>query len=182
MPRIPVHTVDTAPEQSQEALCRLEKQFGKVLNIYGEMAHSPVVLAAYAGMTSAIDEHGTFDARTREAIALAVGAVDDCSYCQAAHTLGGKAAGLSEEQTLAIRRGDAAFDPELDALVKVVREVADEVGEVSDATWDAAIAAGWTREQLAEAFAHVTVNLYTNYFNYFARTGLDIPAAPPLVG
>lgn len=182
MPRIPVHTVATAPEESQEALQRLEKRFGKVLNIHGEMAHSPVVLAAYTAMSAAIAEHGTFDARTREAIALAVGAVDDCSYCQAAHTLSGKAAGLSEEQTVQIRRGGTGFDPKLDALVKVVRETAGDVGEVSDLTWDDALAAGWTQEQLTEAFAHVAVNLYTNYFNHFARTDLDIPAAPPLAG
>lgn len=133
MPRIPGHTVDTAPEESQEALRRLEKRFGKVLNIHGEMAHSPGVPAAYTAMSAAIAEHGTF-----------------CSYCQ--------------------------------VLVKVVREIADDVGEVSDTTWDGAIAAGWTGEQLTEAFAHVSVNLYTNYLNHYVRTDLDIPAAPPLAG
>ncbi len=179
MPRTPVHSVDTAPQESQERLRLLEKKFGKVLNIHGEMAHSPVVLAAYTAINAAIDEHGTFDARTREAIALAVGAVDDCSYCQAAHTMGGKAAGLSEEQTVAIRRGDD-FDPELGALLAVVREIAGDVGEVSDTTWDAAVTAGWTPEQLTEVFAHVAVNLYTNYFNHYVRTDLDVPAAPSL--
>jgi alkylhydroperoxidase family enzyme len=54
-----------------------------VLNIHGEMAHSPVVLAVYAGMQAAIAEHGGFDARMREAIALAVAAADGCHYCQA---------------------------------------------------------------------------------------------------
>ncbi|MGW2121323.1 carboxymuconolactone decarboxylase family protein [Streptomyces sp. NPDC001758] len=182
MSRIPVHTVDSAPDQSREALRVLEKRFGKLLNIHAEMAHSPVVLAAYAATTDAIAEHGTFDARTREAIALAVGAVDHCDYCQSAHTMAGKAAGLSEEQTVAIRRGEVDFDPKLAALVGVVREIASEVGEVDDATWQRGLDAGWSDVELTEAFAHVVANLFTNYFNHYARTELDVPPAPGLPG
>jgi AhpD family alkylhydroperoxidase len=180
MPRIPVHTVDSAPAASEETLRRLEKRFGRVLNIHGEMAHSPVVLATYAAMNAAVAEHATFDARTREAIALAVGAVDQCAYCQSAHTLSAKAAGFTEEETVAIRRGDAGDDARLAALLQVARETAGGIGEVSDATWDKAVAEGWTDTELTEVFAHVAANLYTNYFNHYARTDLDIPAAPGL--
>ncbi len=41
MARIPVHTVDSAPEPSRDALKALQEKFGKILNIHGEMAHSP---------------------------------------------------------------------------------------------------------------------------------------------
>lgn len=180
MPRIPVHTTDSAPAASTETLRRLEKRFGKVLNIHGGMAHSPVVLETYAAINAAISEHGTFDARTREAIALAVGAVDACAYCQSAHTVSAKAAGFTQEETVAIRRGDDGDDAKLAALVQVAREVAGEVGEASDAAWDKAVAQGWTDTELTEVFAHVAVNLYTNYFNHYARTDLDVPAAPGL--
>lgn len=180
MPRIPVHTVDSAPAASEETLRGLEKRFGRVLNIHGEMAHSPVVLATYAAINTAIAEHGTFDARTREAIALAVGAVDECTYCQSAHTMAAKAAGFTEEQTVAIRRGDAGEDSKLAALLQVTREIAGEIGEASDAAWDKAVAEGWTDTELTEVFAHVAANLYTNYFNHYVRTDLDIPAAPAL--
>lgn len=42
--------------------------------------------------------------------------------------------------------------------------------------------AGWSTEQLAELFAHVPVNLYTNYFNHYAGTELDLPPVPPSGG
>ena len=180
MPRIPVHTLDDAPQASRDHLGALAKKMGKVLNIHGEMAHAPVVLAAYAGIQAAIAEHGTFDARTREAIALTVGAVDRCDYCQSAHTVSGRKAGWSEEEMVAIRAGRVEGDAKLAALLSVVAEATGELGNVDDVTWKAALAAGWTSEELAEAFVYVAVNLYTNYFNHFVGTELDVPAAPGL--
>ncbi len=88
------------------------------------MAHSPVVLAAYAAMSQAIATHASFDACTREAIALAVGNVDGCDYCQATHTLSAITAGFEQDQTIAIRAGEVDFDDKLAALLAVVREAA----------------------------------------------------------
>jgi hypothetical protein len=53
MPRIPVHTVDSAPEESRVELKSLQEKFGKVLNIHGGMAHSPVVLQSYIALQQA---------------------------------------------------------------------------------------------------------------------------------
>jgi AhpD family alkylhydroperoxidase len=181
MPRIPVHSVDDAPAASREALQQLKAQVGKVLNIYGEMAHSPVVLAAYIGIQQAIAEHGSFDARTREAIALAVGAVDNCGYCQSAHTGGARQAGWSLDETVALRNGEPINgEDKLAALLAVTRQIVSKVGEVDENTWQQALDAGWTVEELTELFAHVSVNIFTNYFNHYAHTDLDIPAAPGL--
>jgi len=180
MPRIPVHTLDDAPEQTRPDLQTLQRKMGKLLNIHAEMAHAPVVLAAYTGIQNAIAAHGSFDAPTRESIALAVGAVDGCDYCQSAHTLGGKAAGLTGEQMLAIRAGRPSGDDKRDALLSVLREAATDIGAVSEVTWKQAQAAGWNDRQLSEAFAHLAANLFTNYFNHYAGTELDVPEAPAL--
>lgn len=180
MPRIPVHTLESAPENSRDVLKALEAKVGKVLNIYGEMAHSPVVIQAYGALQEAIGDYGTFDARTKEAIALAVANVDECGYCQSAHTLGAKAAGLSEDQTVAIRSDRVDFDPKLAALLRVAREATGNVGNVQDATWQAALDAGWSDTELTELSVHVVANLFTNYFNHLVHTDLDLPAAPGL--
>ncbi len=180
MPRIPVHTVNSAPEASRDALKQLEAKYGKVLNIHGEMAHSPAVLLSYAALQDVIREHATLDGRVREAIALAVGNQDECLYCQSAHTGGGKAAGLTEDEMIAIRRGDADFDPALDALLKLARAYTANVGHTDDETWQAASSAGWSDEQLTELSIHVTLNLLTNYFNHHVHTELDMRQAPPV--
>lgn len=109
MPRVPVHSVDDAPSDSRSVLSDLQARYGKVLNIHGEIAHSPALLSAYAAFNQALADQGSLDGRTREAIALAVGAANSCNYYQSAHTLGGKAAGLSAEQTVAIRAGQVDF-------------------------------------------------------------------------
>lgn len=59
----------------------------------------------------------------------------------------------------------------------VVRKAAGEVGDVADSTWASALAAGRPEQQLGVAFAHLAVNLFTNYFNHNARTELDASAA-----
>lgn len=180
MPRIPTHTVATAPEASQETARKLERKMGRLLNIHAGMAHSPAVLASYAGMNAAIAEHGTFNARTREAIALAVGNQNGCDYCQAAHTRSARRAGFDDQQILDIRAGEVDFDEKIDAITAVAREAAANTGNVSDGSWQAALAAGWSAEELAETFAHIAANLFTNYFNHYAGTELDLPAAPEL--
>ncbi|WP_165990006.1 carboxymuconolactone decarboxylase family protein [Streptomyces sp. YIM 98790] len=180
MTRIPAHTAETAPPAARDTLQAFGRKAGKVLTIYGGMAHAPVTLQTHAAIENTLEQHGTFDAPTRQAIALTVAAANHCTYCQAAHTAAGRAAGLSEQQTLAIRRGNAGFDPKLEALLAVVREITRRTGEVSTATWQAALAAGWTDTQLTEAFAHTMANIFTTYFTHFAGTELDLPPAPPL--
>lgn len=180
MARIPVHTLDTAPEGSRDGLKAIHDRFGRAMNIQAEMAHNPVVLKTYLAFKDILHNDGTFDARIEQAIALAVSVVNGCEYCQAAHTLGGKAAGLSEQQTIAIRKGDYAFDPKLGALLAVAREDAQERGRVRDDTWQAALEAGWTDADLLEAHVHVVANVLTNYFNQLVHTDLDLPPAPPI--
>ncbi len=143
------------------------------------MAHSPAVLETYAAIQDALKDTATFDAKTREAIALTVGNVDDCSYCQAAHTAGGKAAGLSTQETIDIRRGSVA-EPKLAALLTLAREQAQHLGHVQDSSWQGALDAGWTDTELTETSAVVALNLFTNYFNHLVQTELDLPPAPAL--
>jgi alkylhydroperoxidase family enzyme len=89
-------------------------------------------------------------------------------------------AGFTADEAIAIRRGEADFDERLAALLPVARETALHKGYVDDATWQRAIDAGWTDEQLLEAFADVVRTLLTNYFNHFVGTEVDLPRVPSL--
>lgn len=47
MPRVPVHDLDSAPEASRHDLKVLKTRRGRILNIFGGMAHAPTLLALY---------------------------------------------------------------------------------------------------------------------------------------
>jgi AhpD family alkylhydroperoxidase len=179
MARIPRYTIGDAPAGSREGLKAVAERYGMTPNIYGQMAHAPVVINGLGALGRAIEEHSTLGRKARETIALAVAAANHCDYCQAAHTLAGEAAGLTRDETVRIRRGDVE-DPKLRSLAGVAREAAERTGSVTDQTWQAALDAGWSDAELADAFAAIALNLATTYFTHYAGTELDLPAAPTL--
>lgn len=172
--------ISTLPEASRPFAQTLSRRMGRLLNIHARMGQAPAVIAAYSGIRDAIDRYGTLDARTRETVALAVGNQDGCEYCQSAHTLSARRAGLTDEQIVKIRSDSIDFDGPLAAIAAVARSIAGHVGNVPEPLRCRARDAGWSAAQLEELFAHVAVNLFTNYFNHYAHTVLDVPAAPPL--
>jgi len=180
MPRVPVHTIEDAPEESRETLEALARRTGKVINIYGEMAHAPALLKAYVAMENVLRAESSLGEPVRQAIHLTVANVNACDYCQAAYTGAAKAVGHSEEATLDIRRGEVPGDKRLTALLQVARQVAADKGHVDDQVWKGAIEAGWTEAQLLEAYADVIRTIMTNYFNHMVGTELDLRPAPPL--
>ena len=180
MPRVPVHDPNSAPEQGRQALEHQSSRVGKVLNIFGEMAHAPAAIGLFAAAEGTIAERTSLDRKTREAIHLTVAQINDCRYCQAAYTGAAKMAGFTDDEAIAIRRGEADFDERLAALLPVAREIALRKGYVDDATWQRALDAGWTDTQLVEAYADVVRTVLTNYFNHFVGTEIDLPHAPPL--
>ncbi len=82
--------------------------------------------------------------------------------------------GWTEEQILALRNGTTTGDTRIDALARVVREAAGNSGSVTDATWKAARDSGWDDTQLAEAFAHLGLTVFTGYFLNYAQTAADV--------
>ena len=59
----------------------------------------------------------------------------------------------------------------------MVREAAANSGNVTDVTWKAAQQGGWGDAELAEAFAHLGLTMFTGYFLNYAQTDLDVPVA-----
>lgn len=151
---------------------------GKHLNIFKGMANSPAALGAYLGLAGALGA-GLLSKAEHEAIQLAIGEANRCEYCTAAHTALGKAAGLTDAETLAARRGRIE-SPRLGALVKFVLTLQEKRGSVSQADLDAVRAAGFGDGHIAEAVAAYALAVYTNYFNHVNETVLDFPAAPKI--
>jgi hypothetical protein len=152
---------------------------GRLLGLHTDLARSPSALAAYLGLRHAAADYATLDPTVGAAIMLTVGSVDGGDYTQAVATQLGIRAGMSEQQTMAARSGQVD-DVRAAALLTVMREAAANTGAVGKPAWDTAAAAGWSDQQLYEAFVHLALTVFCDYFTNYAHTALDVPAAPSI--
>ena len=174
----------SAPAQSQEPISELLAEVkaasgGRLLALHTDLARSPAVLAAYLGLRRAGGEHGTLDPLVRAAIMLTAGAVDGGAYSQAIATQLAIRTGMSQEETVAVRAG-RVDDARTAALLAVVREAAANAGAVGETAWATATAAGWSDEQLIEAFVYQALTVFVDHFVNYAGTALDVPPAPSI--
>jgi alkylhydroperoxidase family enzyme len=88
--------------------------------------------------------------------------------------------GFTPEQVLEIRAGGASFDAKLDALAKLVRNLAIQRGHADQKLVDAFLAAGWTQENLIDAIVVIGDKTVTNYLHGATQVPVDFPAAPKL--
>ncbi|MBI1327126.1 MAG: peroxidase-related enzyme [Alphaproteobacteria bacterium] len=171
--RIPQITeAETSPETAK-LFEGLQAKMGKIINIFKTMGHAPSALEAYLNFSGAMAKSSLTPAQ-RELIALAVAGANHCDYCASAHTQIGKGAGLSDADTQAALNAKAT-DAKTQALVTFARTVNDKRGNVSDADVKAMRDAGWGNQQIVEAVAVVSLNVYTNFFNHVAGTEVDFP-------
>ncbi|MFE3194849.1 carboxymuconolactone decarboxylase family protein [Nocardia sp. NPDC059240] len=161
------------PVQEHPLFEQVQKRMGRVPNMTKVMANSDAVLEGYLGLMGAL-KGGTLPGPTSERIALTVGASNECGYCVAAHTFAGKrVAKLSDAEVEAAKAGTSE-DPKEAAAVQFARELTESRGKADPA---AALAAGWTEEQVLEIVALVALQTLTNYVNKVAQTENDWPAA-----
>lgn len=171
MPRFPL--VDPA-----HATGRVKEIFdgplkGKHINIFKSMAASPAVLETYLGIAGAMSK-ASLSHKEQEVIQLAIANAVHCDYCSAAHTVVGKASGLTEQQTVEARRGHLS-DPKLNALAKFALAIHEKRGYVNDTDVAAFRAAGYNDQQMAEVVASYTQMIFTSTFNHLNETPVDFP-------
>jgi hypothetical protein len=175
MSRIPTHTVEDAPAASRPFLQNLIKSSptGRFLNLHAQMAHSPAVLAAYTSLRAVIAERGTFDAKVSAALTLATAAAVGNGYMIGIASRLAQMSGWAEELIVALRAGTPTGDAKIDVLTGLIKEAAANSGNVTNATWKAALQVGWSDQQLTDAFAYLGLTVFTGYFLNYAQTDID---------
>ena len=176
MSRIPTHTVEDAPAASRPLLQKIVQAtpMGRPANLHAQMSHSPAVLTAYTSLRAVLTEHTTFDPKVGAALTLAAAAGVGNSYMIRIASRLAQMNGWSEEQVTALRTCIPTSEAKIDVLAGLVREAAANSGNVADATWKGAQQAGWSDEQLADAFAYLGATVFTGYFLNYAQTDLDV--------
>lgn len=168
---------ETVSPANQVLFDNLKKGLSMVPNLYATLAHSDTALANYLAFQNA---KSSLNGKTREVVNLVVSQVNNCEYCLAAHTVIGGMVGFTAEQILELRSGRASFDPKLDALARLVQNIATNRGHAEPALVDKFLAAGWTQGNLVDAIVIIGDKTVTNYLHGVTKVPVDFPPAPAL--
>ena len=177
MKTVSVPTYDSVSSGNQAIFDNLKKALGFVPNLYATFAHSDTALSTYLTLQNS---KSSLSSKAREVINLAVSEVNQCAYCLAAHTALGQMVGFTPEQILDIRAGTAPFDPRLDALARLVRNVVIQRGHADQAVVQAFFAAGWTEANLVDVMLEIGDKTVSNYLHATTQIPVDFPAAVSL--
>ena len=167
---------DHVSPANQTNFDNLKKAVGFVPNLYAVMAYSDTALGKYLAFQSA---KTSLTNKEKEAVNLIVSKLNGCIYCQSAHTLLGKMNGLSEEETVNIRRGHST-DARLNALVQVAKEVVENKGHVTPQTLEAFYGAGYTDGNLVDVIMLVGDKVIMNYLHNLTEVPVDFPLVQPV--
>src|ERR1700677_4807983 len=174
MTNFPVHTIDSAPEPSRQALQRLQAAFGMIPNIAGAMATSPVLINSLVGLFGNV-HGGSFTEAQIQTVLLTDAVVNACTWAVAFHTALALKAGLNPMDVQAIREGRLPEDGKLAALSALARKMIETRGRVADADIGRFIAAGFGKDHALEGIAIVAASTITNYTGSVTKTPLEAP-------
>lgn len=165
---------DEVSVNNQEIFDNLKKGLGMVPNLYAVMALSDTALGNYLAFQNA---KTSFSNKEKQAVNLVVSQVNECRYCQSAHTLLGTMNGLTEDQTIEIRKGSASFDTKLNALVVLAKEITTKKGFASPEAVEAFIQAGYKKGQVIDLIFLVAEKTAMNYVHAITQVDIDFPLA-----
>lgn len=174
MPRLAALDPATATGDAKALLDGVQKKLGATPNLMRTMAQSPAVLKAFLSFGEALSGTRHFDAKGREAIALAVAGVTRCDYCASAHSAISRALKVDAEE-ITLRLEGRSADAKLQTALVFARKVVDTEGNVTDDDIADVRAAGYDDGAMAEIVAIVALNLFTNYLYHVADTEIDFP-------
>jgi len=151
-----------------ELLASLEAKAKQPSAFYRVMANRPEVLKHFLPFYGAIAGPGSVERRIKEEVHLAASFANRCAFCTAAHTAGGKKAGLTDDEIAAIREErDAGFSEPERAALAYAREL---TRTANAAATREALHPHFNDEQIVELTLVVAMANFTNRFN----NGLDV--------
>src|SRR3989339_1776431 len=169
---------EQASEQSRQIFEGIEKTVGMLPNIYAVIGNSSNALGSYLTFSDA-QKNGSFNAKEREAIFLAVSEENGCNYCLSAHTAIAKMNGFSEDETLELRAGTIE-DIKLNVLTNLSKSIIANRGRADENFVMEFYEAGYDEKALVDLVALVVDKTFTNYIGRLARPDIDFPKAQPL--
>src|ERR1700742_4498723 len=157
MSRLPLRTLEDAPESTKTFLAIAEKTYGYLPNLLRVLANAPVALETYLTV-SGINARSSLSLAEREVVQITAAATHGCGFCVAGHTaVAYKQAGLDEATVEALRNLGHVPDERLEAVARLTKAVIATRGRVDDAEREAFKAAGFTDQAALEVVLGVSL-------------------------
>lgn len=171
-------TKENASTEAKQIFEGIEKSVGMLPNIYAVIGNSSNALGSYLTFSDA-QKNGSFNAKERESVFLAVSEENGCNYCLSAHTAIAKMNGFTEEETFDLRAG-AIEDRRLSAITKLAKSIVINRGKADENLVENFFEAGYDQKALVDLVSLVVDKTLTNYIGRLAKPEIDFPKAQPL--
>lgn len=173
MSRVPVLTLENAPEAARPFLQTALNNSGYIPNLLGVLANAPAALETYLTV-SGLNAKASLGLPEREVVQLVAATTHGCDFCVAGHTaVARNKARLPEPVIEALRARGELPDARYEALADFTRAVIASRGAVTDEQFEAFRAAGFDPAQALEVILGVSLATLCNFANVFARTPLN---------
>jgi len=167
-----LHTIETAPAAARKNLTDIKQKFGRVPNFFAVAAESPAAVNAYVSLSDIFRTTALTPAE-QQIVILTASVENKCGYCVAAHSRGAKMAGVSEDVINAIRARVPLKDARTEALRRLVSQIVDKRGWLSDADVRAFLDQGYSRSQLLDVMVGVSMKTLSNYINHLTDPPIE---------
>ena len=172
MQAFPVHTIESAPEQSRPSLLMLQGAFGMIPNIAGALSTSPVLISSLVGLFQQV-HGGSFSEAQIQVLLLTNAVTNGCAWAVAFHTALALKAGVEAVDVQAIRERQTPRSPKNAALSLLARTLIEKRGRLDDLDVSRFLQAGFDQARLLEVIAAVAASTITNYTGNVTQPPLE---------
>lgn len=177
MSRLPLQTVESAPEASRPWLEKSLAANGFLPNLVASLANAPAALETYLSV-AAINAKTGLTLAEREVVQITAAAIHGCGFCVAGHTaVALNKAGLPAPLVEQIRAQATLDDARLNAVAQFTRAVIATRGAVADDTLRAFRASGFSDANALEVILGVSLATLCNFANNLAQNELNLQLA-----
>lgn len=169
-----IHTIESAPEASQEALKIVQQNNGFIPNLIGVLANAPTALETYRTV-GAINQRNSLTPTEREVVQITAAVSNRCDFCVAGHTaISIKQIKMPDDVLQALRKtSPITSDAKLDTLARFTLAIINTKGKVGEQLLNEFLNAGYTTQNALDVVLGVSLASLCNYANNLAQTPIN---------
>ncbi|MDP0491110.1 MAG: carboxymuconolactone decarboxylase family protein [Verrucomicrobiota bacterium JB023] len=169
-----LHTLESAPDESEALLEDSKNAYGFIPNLHAVMAEAPGLLEGYK-LLHELFQNSSFDAEELTVVWQTINVEHECHYCVPAHTGIAHMMKVDGAITDALRDGTPLPTEKLQVLHETTLALVRKRGVLSADETERFFSAGYEQRQLLEIVLGLAQKVMSNYTNHLAETPVDEP-------